>query len=736
MAEYHLDLLREELIRRRRANPRYSLRSFARFLDVNPGSLSRVMAQKRRMAVSTAEKIADRLKLDRRTRKAFLGAVRSTIKSGLLSHARHCDPSGADAQIDADFLRMITESSDKTVSCLLDTLECADTHHQHVGVTGSVSHAPVRAGECTILTIYGVVGARFEYKWTTKHGTIFGKGMRVNFQPFREFIGNATVDFAVVAHGTVMLSHQFSIPVIEPRPRIKNVQVKPAGDGRIRVQGQVDGSRAIPWDELCIRVYPHTIGEGSGLPSTLALNQTGNFDDTMVHRPSTDKIILQLARRDSSIESSEHLFTDYHYYTKAHLPFRINDTDSFAFALHDFRSIQHHPDKQISSLLSRFFRASLCESSEACLLQSFKTLDLAFVYDQALSVLAFCHAGEKQAAARILTALDLLQIKQPGDFLGAWRTSYVASGKKLNYQVVLCDTKEEAQPQDVTHRIRAGNVAWVILALVQFQRRFNDASFQPMLERALHYLMGQSTPTSFLGANSVCIPLLPPVGNNDPRAVSLQQNIVSYAAFRNAAQLLGNDNYRQHGDSVREFVECMWDSNLGGFYTGYYAGSSAPNLSDAHMDPQSLVLLALHESPSKMATYQRGLQRIFNLFFEPAGYLAEEHRAIPGFFDWRPMNSMLPNLSRQFVWCEGTLAVILAMRLAEEHSDEPVSFVRYGQTYTADSLLASMNGFTDETGAVPYCTENAIRDDFLAEPSLVGTAWLYFANHNINPLDI
>ena len=62
-AEFHLKTLKREFERRQGANPRYSLRAYARDLTLDPGLLSRLMTGKRLMAISTAKRVAERLRL-------------------------------------------------------------------------------------------------------------------------------------------------------------------------------------------------------------------------------------------------------------------------------------------------------------------------------------------------------------------------------------------------------------------------------------------------------------------------------------------------------------------------------------------------------------------------------------------------------------------------------------------------------------------------------------------------
>jgi uncharacterized protein (TIGR02147 family) len=55
------ELLREELSRRSRANPRYSLRAFSKLIGVSPGALSELLNGKRPLSVKQAHQIAQRL---------------------------------------------------------------------------------------------------------------------------------------------------------------------------------------------------------------------------------------------------------------------------------------------------------------------------------------------------------------------------------------------------------------------------------------------------------------------------------------------------------------------------------------------------------------------------------------------------------------------------------------------------------------------------------------------------
>ncbi len=64
--------LQEELVRRCKANPAYSLRAFARFFDVEPSALSKVLAGKRKVTSKSFAQFAQKLALEPQKKQAFV----------------------------------------------------------------------------------------------------------------------------------------------------------------------------------------------------------------------------------------------------------------------------------------------------------------------------------------------------------------------------------------------------------------------------------------------------------------------------------------------------------------------------------------------------------------------------------------------------------------------------------------------------------------------------------------
>ena len=72
---YHIRLLQTEMKRRKTKNPRYSLRAFARFLDIDPSALSRVLAMKQDLSLEACKGILEKLELPPLQARLFVAAV-------------------------------------------------------------------------------------------------------------------------------------------------------------------------------------------------------------------------------------------------------------------------------------------------------------------------------------------------------------------------------------------------------------------------------------------------------------------------------------------------------------------------------------------------------------------------------------------------------------------------------------------------------------------------------------
>jgi transcriptional regulator with XRE-family HTH domain len=86
---FHIELLATELFRRKKRNPRYSLRAFAHALGIDPGALSRILAGKKQISLAITRKIIRVLQLTPEEKEVFLISVAQEKKdkaAAILSH--------------------------------------------------------------------------------------------------------------------------------------------------------------------------------------------------------------------------------------------------------------------------------------------------------------------------------------------------------------------------------------------------------------------------------------------------------------------------------------------------------------------------------------------------------------------------------------------------------------------------------------------------------------------------
>jgi uncharacterized protein (TIGR02147 family) len=83
-SEHPVEWLRGVYLKRKGVNPRYSLRAFAKSLEMNSGRLSEILTHKRPLTLAMGERIAHRLKLEQPDLSQFY----SLIKSQRQQHSR------------------------------------------------------------------------------------------------------------------------------------------------------------------------------------------------------------------------------------------------------------------------------------------------------------------------------------------------------------------------------------------------------------------------------------------------------------------------------------------------------------------------------------------------------------------------------------------------------------------------------------------------------------------------
>lgn len=72
---HHIEMLLKEFNKRKEANPRYSLRAFARFLDMSSATLSRVLANRQEISLIASKKIIKKLNFSEHESLVFVRSI-------------------------------------------------------------------------------------------------------------------------------------------------------------------------------------------------------------------------------------------------------------------------------------------------------------------------------------------------------------------------------------------------------------------------------------------------------------------------------------------------------------------------------------------------------------------------------------------------------------------------------------------------------------------------------------
>jgi ribosomal protein L21E len=336
------------------------------------------------------------------------------------------------------------------------------------------------------------------------------------------------------------------------------------------------------------------------------------------------------------------------------------------------------------------------------LIRSFRDMDSAFLYDQALAVIAFSQAGDQAHADLIINAMAKLQGTS-----GAWVFSYLTDG-------------EDGNP-GVDMRI-AGSNAWFGMALNAYQKAFASTKYLAMSTKLHNYMLGELVNVTINGASRKGLRFAPTNYVAGRTGIfALEHQLDAYASMHQYYALNGGSQYLTAANSLRAMSESLWNGTR--FLGGYDANTQTLNTSERYLDNYSWSLLALGNTGSGGQNFAAALPAICD-YFNASGkldYPSRKVTGVVGFYD--VIYDNVPS-SSPFVWSEGSLGAVMAMRQGAP------TMTCAGNT--ASDIVESMNYMVDKLHNMPYATQNS-NADFTSSGSVAGTAWLYYANQGKNP---
>jgi hypothetical protein len=337
------------------------------------------------------------------------------------------------------------------------------------------------------------------------------------------------------------------------------------------------------------------------------------------------------------------------------------------------------------------------------LIKSFSDKEQSYVYDQALAIISFTQANEKDKARKLLKAFKSLQLSD-----GSLYFSYYLDGTS-------------PYPAEGDKRI-AGALSWVALAAIQYQKKFKSEEFLDFNKRLLTYLSGEIFPIEVKGKKASALRFaphdFPDTAFRENDTAALEHNLDAYAAFYHFSKINHHSEWKNTVNGLRDFILSMWDQNKSHFWSGANFSSSAINKSEYYLDNQSWSVLALDERTLGEISAFKALEMNCEIFLV-------KRSDLHGFYDSRPVRAPAETT---FVWSEGTLGQAMAMKRMNQLSRKKVSC---GELTSAD-FLEAVKRMQKEDGGIAYSTKTSNKD-FTESSSVAGTAWLYFAIKDFNP---
>jgi hypothetical protein len=334
----------------------------------------------------------------------------------------------------------------------------------------------------------------------------------------------------------------------------------------------------------------------------------------------------------------------------------------------------------------------------------------AFVYDADVTLLALL-ANNDTTRARLLADSLVYAINNDRYYNkdGGIRSAYAAGGTLAsnpgwtpNGKVGTARMPGWSDPvkgwlEDATQVNRdTGNTAWTAIALLSAYRVLGNAQYLTAAEGLAAWVETNCRDAHGAGGYTAGYTFGP--GHWDAAPIkrtnkATEHNIDLYCVFTRLFAITQDASYQEHATHARQFVEAMWDSTNGRFYTGTTADGVSIDTSVIPLDIQAWSLLSLRDAT---ATYKRSLDYV------------EAHHKVSGGYDF--------NEDRDGVWSEGTAQVACAYALL-------------GNTDKTNTILAFLHANCQDpaTNGVYAASIDGLTTGFLLAD---GSPWVY--NHRLH----
>jgi hypothetical protein len=331
----------------------------------------------------------------------------------------------------------------------------------------------------------------------------------------------------------------------------------------------------------------------------------------------------------------------------------------------------------------------------------------AFVYDNALAVIALVACGNVSSATTIGNALSLAVRKDrtfsDGRVRNAYRPGPVGQGAPA--LPGWWDAKQNIWAEDPAQDgSSTGNVAWAALALLTLHQATKQESFLADAERLIDWVIANvSSGNGFRGG----------FHGYDPQQVKLlwistEHNVDVYAAATWLFRLTSEQKYADAASQARRFLERAFDGDH--FLLGTKPDGSLNDGGMLALDVQLWPWMAIPDAPAQ---------------WRSALKFAATHLAVEGGFDF--------NGDRDGLWVEGTAQASLAYRIAGDPGRSAQLLTTLEADRTPSGLLNATRAARVSTGLSIDPTKTEADFFYFRRPHLGATAWAALAATAWNP---
>jgi hypothetical protein len=333
----------------------------------------------------------------------------------------------------------------------------------------------------------------------------------------------------------------------------------------------------------------------------------------------------------------------------------------------------------------------------------------AFVYDNALAVIALVACGNVTSATTIGNALSLALHSDRSFPDGRLRNAYRAGPVDEGPPALpgWWDDKQKIWAEDPAQDgTSTGNVAWAALALLTLHQATKQQSFLADAEHLIDWVIGNvSSGSGFRGGFHGYDPQQVPL-----TWISTEHNVDVYAAAIWLFRLTGERKYADAASQARQFLERAFHADH--FLLGTKPDGSLADSGMLALDVQLWPWMAIPDAPAQ---------------WRSALNFAATHLAVKDGFDF--------NGDRDGLWVEGTGQASLAYRIVGDPRRSAQLLTTLEAERTPFGFLNATREARVSTGLSIDPTGTGTEPDFFyfRRPHLGATAWVTLAAAAWNP---